>query len=300
MKLPEFPHFTEVDMSLMNDVQHFLKESCLEPSEYTFTNIFAFRSAYDFKLSVLEKNLIIISKEKPVSMFCPVGMTGGEDVLYEVFDYLRSYSDNPVMERVPEDFVNKYINNSGRFVADADRDNFDYIYYVKELIELKGRRFHDKRNKVNKFRNTYNYEYLSLTPDIVHECLEFEDHWCEVRECGKYPGLKKEKCAILEMLNNFESLKLKGGAIRIGGKIVALTIGERYLSDTFVIHVEKAQHAIGGLYQVINQEFLINEASDCMFVNREQDLGFQNLRNTKMSYNPSRYIEKYKVRELTG
>jgi hypothetical protein len=102
------------------------------------------------------------------------------------------------------------------------------------------------------------------------------------------------------MLNNFESLKLKGGAIRIGGKIVALTIGERYLSDTFVIHVEKAQQAIDGLYQVINQEFLVNEASDCMFVNREQDLGFQNLRNTKMSYNPARYVEKYKVREKTG
>jgi hypothetical protein len=97
--------------------------------------------------------------------------------MYEVFDYMRSYSDHPLMERVPEGFVNEYINNSSRFVADADRDNFDYIYNVKELIELKGRRFHDKKNKVNKFRNTYNYEYLSLTPDIVQECLEFEDHW---------------------------------------------------------------------------------------------------------------------------
>jgi hypothetical protein len=300
MKIPDFPRFTEIDMSLMSDVKCFLKVGCLDASEYTFTNIFAFRSAYDFRLSVLEKNLIIISKEKPVSMFCPVGRNGVEEVMYEVFDYMRSYSDHPVMERVPEGFVNEYINNSSRFVADADRDNFDYIYNVKELIELKGRRFHDKKNKVNKFRNTYNYEYLSLTPDIVQECLEFEDHWCEVKECGKYPGLKKEKCAILEMLNNFESLKLKGGAIRIGGKIVALTIGERYLSDTFVIHVEKAQQAIDGLYQVINQEFLVNEASDCMFVNREQDLGLQNLRNTKMSYNPARYVEKYKVREKKG
>ena len=102
------------------------------------------------------------------------------------------------------------------------------------------------------------------------------------------------------MLNNFESLKLKGGAIRISGKIVALTIGERYLSDTVVIHVEKAQQAIDGLYQVINQEFLINEASDCMFVNREQDLGFQNLRNTKMSYNPTKYVKKFIVRENKG
>jgi hypothetical protein len=173
MKIPDFPHFTEVDISLMSEVKRFLKGGCLEASEYTFTNIFAFRSAYNFRLSVLEKNLIIISKEKPVSMFCPVGRNGVEEVMYEVFDYMRSYSDHPVMERAPEGFVNEYINNSSRFVADADRDNFDYVYYVRELIELKGRKFHDKKNKVNKFRNTYNYEYLSLTPDIVQKYLEF-------------------------------------------------------------------------------------------------------------------------------
>jgi flagellar assembly factor FliW len=76
MKIPDFPRFTEIDMSLMSDVKRFLKVGCLDASEYTFTNIFAFRSAYDFRLSVLEKNLIIISKEKPVSMFCPVGRNG--------------------------------------------------------------------------------------------------------------------------------------------------------------------------------------------------------------------------------
>ncbi|HDZ62888.1 MAG TPA: DUF2156 domain-containing protein, partial [Nitrospirae bacterium] len=67
--------------------------------------------------------------------------------------------------------------------------------------------------------------------------------------------------------------------------------------DTMLIHVEKATPDIPGLYQVINQEFLMNEAVDCRFVNREQDLGVQGLRNSKMSYNPVRFFKKYQIME---
>jgi hypothetical protein len=148
---------------------------------------------------------------------------------------------------------------------------------------------------VNQFRRKYRYEYLSLTHDLIDECLEFEDYWCMMKDCGKYPGLEKERCAILEMLNNFDSLSVKGGVIRVGGKIAALTLGEKMMQDMFVIHVEKANPDIQGLYQVINQEFLMREAGDCRFVNREQDMGVTGLRNAKMSYNPVKFIKKYRI-----
>ena len=69
------------------------------------------------------------------------------------------------------------------------------------------------------------------------------------------------------------------------------------MSDAFVIHIEKASSRIPGLYQVINQEFLMHEAADCTFVNREQDLGIEGLRSSKMSYNPVKFVKKYKVRQ---
>jgi hypothetical protein len=185
------------------------------------------------------------------------------------------------------------------FDVEGERDHYDYVYNVKELIELKGRRFRNKRNKVHTFRNSYRYEYEPLTADLIDECIEFEDHWCETRDCEKHSGLIKERCAIMEMLNNFSSLDIKGGIIRTGGRIAALTIGEIILPDTLVIHIEKAHSGIHGLYQVINQEFLINEAGGCRFVNREQDLGIQGLRNAKMLYNPVKFIKKYRVRKRT-
>jgi hypothetical protein len=216
-------------------------------------------------------------------------------VLDDLFDWMKDRTSEPSLERVPESFVNTYLEGSDRFIAKEERDHFDYVYDVKNMIELKGRNFHDKRNKVNKFRSLHEYEYLTITPDLIDECLEFEDDWCEVKECEKYYGLEKERCAILQMLYNFGNLNIRGGAIRIGGRIEALTLGENMSNDTLVIHVEKANTDIPGLYQIINQEFLMHEAGDNLFVNREQDLGMEGLRQSKMSYKPLKLIRKFRV-----
>jgi len=296
MTLPEFPEFKEVNLSLKPEVRELLLHYPLEASEYTFTNIFAFRLAYEFQLSRLKGNLIMKRNKEPVSFFSPVGNSSIQETVKELVGYLDTSSDDAFIERVPESVVKKYLTKQRDFIVHEDRDNFDYLYNVQELIQLKGRKFHDKKNRVNRFRAEYEYEYLRLTPERIEECIAFEHYWCEVRDCGKYPGLEKERCAILELLNNFESLDIKGGIIKTGGKVAALTLGEKMLSDTFVIHVEKAHAHIPGLYQVINQEFLIHEAVDCRYVNREQDLGEKGLRNAKMSYNPSGFVKKYKVR----
>jgi hypothetical protein len=212
-----------------------------------------------------------------------------------MFGYLKDRNENPYLERVPERFIEDYIKGNAHLTSIEDRDHHDYIYNVKELLELKGNRFHDKKNLVNQFRKNYRYEYIELSAGLIGECLEFEDHWCRIKECGKSPGLERERCAILEMLKNFDSLDIRGGAIRIGGKIAAIALGEKVSPEILVIHVEKANPDIPGLYQSINQEFLMHEAGGCRLVNREQDLGVPGLRKAKMSYNPVGFIKKYKV-----
>jgi hypothetical protein len=299
MALARLPHFKEIDLTSREIIKDFLLRYPLEASEYTFTNIFAYRYIYNFRLSLSSNNLIIIKNTEPVSAFCPVGSSQISDVLEEIFNYLKDYTSEPYLERVPESFVNAYLRDSDVFIIEEERDHFDYVYNVKELAELKGNKFHDKKNKVNKFRSLYKYEYHTLTSDLIEECVEFEDYWCQEKDCEDYPGLDKERCAILEMLRNFKSLNIKGGIIKIENKIAALTLGEKMLPDTFVIHIEKANTGFPGLYQVINQEFLRYQAGDCTFVNREQDLGIQGLRNAKMSYNPVKFVKKYKILKKT-
>ena len=95
-------------------------------------------------------------------------------------------------------------------------------------------------------------------------------------------------------VTHFEALDYKGAVIRIDGKIAAFTLGEMLNDETVVVHVEKANGTITGLYGVINQEFLLHEWPEAKYVNREEDTGAEGLRKAKLSYHPVELIKKYK------
>ena len=90
----------------------------------------------------------------------------------------------------------------------------------------------------------------------------------------------------------YKDLDLKGGVLRSDGKIIAFAIGEGTTEDTFVVHFEKAFGEIQGAYPMINQQFILHEAMDYQFINREEDLGEEGLRKAKLSYRPSELLEK--------
>jgi hypothetical protein len=102
--------------------------------------------------------------------------------------------------------------------------------------------------------------------------------------------------AIRELLDCCDRLSVQGGAIVINGAVEAFTLGELLNKDTAVVHIEKANSQIPGLYAVMNQQFCEHAWSGVAFINREQDLGDEGLRQAKLSYHPVRLVEKFKIR----
>jgi hypothetical protein len=84
--------------------------------------------------------------------------------------------------------------------------------------------------------------------------------------------------------------------ILINDRVEAFALGELLDEGTAVIHIEKANPEIRGLYAMINQQFCEYAWSEVSFINREQDLGEPGLRAAKMSYNPHHLVEKFRVR----
>ena len=184
------------------------------------------------------------------------------------------------------------------FVAETDPNNFDYVYLSENLINLTGRKYHSKKNHLNAFRKTYpNAEYLPITEDIVTLCKLELNGWYKMRaeQEGDDPFIAYERAAIIEVLNNFTDFKLKGGAIKLDGRIIAFTFGEQLNSDTAVIHVEKADPDVRGAYPAINQGFAEHEWAHIKYINREEDMGLPGLRKAKESYKPVKLIEKFNI-----
>lgn len=176
-----------------------------------------------------------------------------------------------------------------------DRPNYDYIYLTQELIDLKGRDFHSKKNHLNYFKKNYEYEYIELTSDLADEAMTFIAEFNSRKDVPEHEMalLKMEEKAMKDVFENIEAVGYSAGAIRIGGRIEAIAIGGRLGRNTVVEHVEKANVEYRGLYQAINNEFCKHVASWAKFINREEDMGIPNLRKAKLSYRPVKLLEKY-------
>jgi len=190
-----------------------------------------------------------------------------------------------------KDNLKKYTHLS--FEYTCNRDHFDYLYYRKNLAELKGNNYQPKRNYINRFRKKYpDYQYTPLTTEILPHCLKLAEKWCETHNCKENFNLQAEQQSMQFAIENFNALGLYGGALWFNQKIIAFTYGSSINYDTFCIHIEKADTRFDGAYTVINHEFASRIPEYYTYINREEDLGISGLRKAKLSYYPALLLEK--------
>ncbi|GAB6057728.1 DUF2156 domain-containing protein [Desulfonatronum parangueonense] len=264
-------------------------------SDYSFANIFGWAEEYGLEW-FFEKDLVWIRQQKPEPVYwAPIGS-------WEKIDWeehaprLRSAR----FQRVPEELARIWRGRFGeRLVVSDARGQWDYIYLVRELVELKGNRFHKKKNLFNQFERAHQAIYHDLDMDCVERVLEMQQNWCSWKECAHSNALEAENTAIGRVLKEWDRIPgLKGGVLEVNEEIVAYTVAEALTENTMVIHFEKGHTGYKGVYQAINKLFLTNAASGFEYVNREQDLDDEGLRKAKLSYNPIRFLKKSSVRFL--
>lgn len=284
----------------INHTSHFKKIIDKFPpqfSEHTFTNIFIWRNHYSFRWAKVDNCILLLAKDDKGSpyFFAPFGMPQNPTEFFlECLEYLKPISPNPRIERVPSYLLTDI--ETKELVILPDRDQFDYVYRASDLAHLAGRNYHAKKNNLNKFLKKYSWSYERITAETVQECLQLEEEWCDFRQCSADKGLSDEMNAIRDALLNMDILGIIGGAIRVNGKIEAFSLGEPLNKDTAVIHIEKANPQIEGLYTAINYFFVRHEFMSFAFINREQDLGLEGLRKAKESYHPVKMVEKFTIK----
>ena len=294
MAVPCYPDFAPVDLDVKNSLHPRLSLTPDGVSEFTFAGLYLFRNRYQYRLSRGPDEGFIISGVQPEGhgpggrfFMTPCGAPDRETLedLFKTHDYWKNISGSvlaPARER---------LEAAGVAIAE-DRDNFDYLYLREELAELRGKRFHKKKNLVNQFVNAYaGREERPLTPALVPAALEVLDRWRQDKgEDGDYRAAR-------EALELFETLKLRGAVYFVDGKPAAYCLGESIAKGRmFAIHFEKAIDEYKGIYQFMNQAFAASLPRFFIYINREQDLGDEGLRQAKMTYRPAGFVEKYSAR----
>jgi hypothetical protein len=272
-----------------------LKLADLYGCEYTFGNNYMWSKVYNIKIAryTNASDRFYLIKNKYGFLF-----PAGEGNLCKLIDALREQfgrvcftnADKKSLERLQCLYGDKLEINT-------NRDHYDYVYDFDTLAHLCGKKLHSKRNHLNRFYES-NWSFEPITPDNIEEVAAMHNRWCD--EKNVYDDREKllEAGAVVRGLEKFFELGFVGGIIRVDNEIEAYTFGEpsgNRCNDTFVVHVEKAFTKTQGTYTAINKEFVNFFCGEYRYINREEDMGEENLRKAKMSYCPSFLVEKYKV-----
>ncbi len=296
---PEFPYFKPVEL-LDRDVIHgFFRDYLPETSELTFTNLYIWRDHYGFQWTIYDDWLLIIySVGGNLHALPPVGRPSRSDVVVILLEWLKEEmgSKEPFIDRADGRLLSE-VEGVEILLAEPTRDQFDYVYESSALIGLAGKKYSSKRQQINRFKRKYGFEYRPMERDDLMECRELAGRWCDIRRCDEDMNLMDEWSSVNEALENFGELGLSGGMVMVDGRMEAFAMGEKLNERTAVIHIEKANTGIEGLYTLINQQFAENHWHDIEFINREQDLGVPGLRQAKLSYHPVRMVKKYTIRK---
>ncbi len=279
-------------------IDAYLKPHGFECSELTFTNFIIW--GQDGKIQWAQENEVLyirlqFAKKQHPFMFPPIPKDFSMDygiALQAAYEYFNAIGVAPRFRSVNGRFVELFHTHAPLFSLIPDRNTFDYVYHAEDLIALKGRKYHAKRNHINQFTSQYQFTYAPLTPERTKECMDLYMSWLQEKDINE-PGILGEMKAISFLLPNMKALEVQGGCIYVGEKLVAFSLGERVKKDAAVIHIEKADASYTGLYAVINQQFAEHAWSDVTYINREEDMGIPGMRKAKLSYQPVKLIEKY-------
>lgn len=173
------------------------------------------------------------------------------------------------------------------------RNEFDYIYNSSDLINLSGKKYHSKRNHISAFSKQFDWHYEDITADNIDNVRHCAEIWYAQSKDRMDDELKTEMRGASLMLDNMSVLDIKGGAIVNGNEVVAFTLGSPINKNIYNIHIEKAIAGFETAYTVINREFAARNAGNYKYINREDDLGIEGLRKSKLSYHPEIILPKY-------
>jgi hypothetical protein len=153
---------------------------------------------------------------------------------------------------------------------------------------------------VNVFIKHYQHEVIPYGPEYRDGCRALLAAWREARmQEGENLSLEREAQATAEALEFAGLLGLSGLVVLVENEVKGFVLGERLNRETSVCHFEKADPRLEGLSQLLDREFNRLIFTDCIYVNREQDLGEEGLRLAKSSYHPIELITKYRVMPLS-
>ena len=287
----EFKKLSLEDIPVIRE--YFLKYPC-RSCDLTIGGVFMWRDYFGSEYAIFNNTLIfkVNYLDSQVAFTCPVG-EDFDGACEQIKDYCTHHSIPLIFCVVTDSNLKKLKKLFPDFSSHSERDWADYIYSAEALKTLAGRKYSAQRNHINKFKRLYpNSSFEKMTAQTANECIDFLLNKIALKDSE---SALEERQKVIEVLENFDAYGFDSGILRIDGEIAGFSCGE-ITGDTLAVHIEKANIAYDGVYQMLTNSYLqMFLKPEVLFVNREDDAGDEGLRKAKLAYHPIELLNKKTV-----
>lgn len=296
MESLELSKFSEIKLSDKNLFRKYFFENKKTHNEFNFTTLFSWHERVTYLWTIYKEHLLIYADSADY-LYPPIGpgMSPGE--LKNISDAFRRQGKKGIFSLVDKDYIDNFAFEIHKyFDVVHDRSNSDYIYETQKLVELKGQMLQKKKNLISQFqKNNPNYTVRPMVKEDGPICFELAERWCKVKNCNQL-DFSHETSGMRRAFDYFAELEVAGLLLYEGEQLIAFSLYSQQNLQMYSIHYEKFDPEIKGCGQMINwltaQEI---QRLGIPWMNREQDLGLEGLRQAKLSYAPSYLYDTYQL-----
>lgn len=294
----EFKSIDDEGVKIINEIW---SKTCYYGSEYSYTYMYSWFARqeqdclkYSYSdgiifISFCNKNIPIFSGEK---LYLPplTTLDNMERAYAIIADYARESNIKLRVIQAPRYHIS--LVNKDLFDIELMDDAAEYLYKTRDIVDLKGKKYHGKRGHIAKFVKLYPDHIFREYEDSDYDAvIDLFDEWKSHKD-GEERGIKREFAALNTALELRKKYGLKVGVMIVDGSLIGFSLGEVTPNNIGIVHFEKANIEYEGAYSMLTNCFAKAFLSETRLINRQEDMGMEGLRKSKQSYYPVGFAEK--------
>ena len=262
--------------------------------ERIFQVLFCFSKQYEYEMAIHGKAIYIKFFDGIADAFFPPIVKNPEDFV-TAFDVISKYvhENGCKMRMYGLDKVKlELIQAQKKYMIyqTQDRNSYEYLYKLDKLVNVE-KYSEAKYNSLKSFEKRYKYQYRAYEEKDFPEVEKLLLDWVKTRDMGE-GDFEPMKIA----LENYKELGLIADLLLVNEKVIGIDIGFK-MKNVGITMFEKVSRKYFGANIKLVKEFAKN-FDDCKYINRQEDMGLEGLRNSKLSYKQNSFIVKYKIFEM--
>lgn len=304
-QIPQFPHFKKATLADNKAYTNYYLG--FDPySDFSFNNLWSWLNARGGLAFSRHNDNIVLRVDNAFSHnrqdYTILGREQCADTFRAVLAWQGEHDLRQELVMVPEQAVFSSSDIMSGFAVEEDRNSFDYVYDLHDLVAARGKDYASYRYSVNSYRRRYpNSEVCEIDVSNYDECQRIIDGmhaWGGVYRDKLHAvqeGRAINEC-LIAAYNHKIQLKCLG--VLVDGVLQAFLLYQRPGQDGYVIanflkYNRDNSFMFDGTFSEAFRQLLSEGFS---YINLEQDLGIEGLRAHKLQLRPVRYLKRYTIK----